>query len=58
MIPYDDFLFIESLAAYVRIHSMQNNIESKEKISHLANRLPEIFLRIHRSFIINHYSTR
>jgi DNA-binding LytR/AlgR family response regulator len=26
---------------------------SKEKISNIASRLPDIFLRIHRSFIVN-----
>ncbi len=52
-IPYENILYIESLADYVRINTMNESIESKEKISHLASRLPEIFMRIHRSFIIN-----
>ncbi len=52
-IPYEDIIYIESLADYVRINTVTDSIESKEKISHLASRLPEIFIRIHRSFIIN-----
>lgn len=52
-IPYDDIIFIESLADYVKINTIDEPIISKEKISSIANRLPDIFLRIHRSFIIN-----
>lgn len=52
-IPYDDIIYIESLADYIKINTTNNEIVSKEKISHLASRLPDIFLRIHRSFIVN-----
>ncbi|MCB2197091.1 MAG: LytTR family transcriptional regulator [Bacteroidetes bacterium] len=52
-IPYDDIIYIESLSDYIKIITVKDQIISKEKISNLASRLPEIFLRIHRSFIIN-----
>lgn len=52
-IPYDDIIYIESLSDYIKIHTKTNSIMSKEKISHIEQRLPEIFLRIHRSFIVN-----
>jgi hypothetical protein len=52
-IPYDDIVYIESLSDYIKVITVKEQIMSKEKISHLANRLPDIFLRIHRSFIIN-----
>lgn len=52
-IPYNDIIYIESLTDYVNITTTKEKIVSKEKISSLATRLPEIFLRIHRSFIIN-----
>lgn len=52
-IPYDDIVYIESLSDYIKVITIKDQIVSKEKISNLANRLPEIFLRIHRSFIIN-----
>jgi two-component system, LytTR family, response regulator LytT len=32
---------------------MKEKIISKEKISNLASRMPDTFIRIHRSFIIN-----
>ncbi|MCK5677332.1 MAG: LytTR family transcriptional regulator [Flavobacteriaceae bacterium] len=52
-IPYDDIVYIESLSDYIKLITVQDEIMSKEKISNLASRLPDIFLRIHRSFIIN-----
>jgi DNA-binding LytR/AlgR family response regulator len=52
-IPYQEILYIESLADYIKIITTNGEIISKEKISHLASRLPELFLRIHRSFIVN-----
>lgn len=52
-IPYNDIIYIESLSDYIKVNTINGQIVSKEKISNLANRLPDIFLRIHRSFIIN-----
>ncbi len=52
-IPYDDIVYIESLSDYIKVLTVKDEIVSKEKISNLASRLPDIFLRIHRSFIIN-----
>jgi len=52
-IPYNDIIYIESLSDYIKIHTKEDKVMSKEKISHIEQRLPEIFLRIHRSFIVN-----
>jgi len=52
-IAYDDIIFIESLSDYIKVITVKDVIVSKEKISALSFRLPEMFLRIHRSFIIN-----
>jgi len=53
-IDYDDLLYIESLADYIQIHCVSgNNVVSKQKISHIESELPDNFLRIHRSFIVN-----
>ena len=53
-IPYENIIYIESLADYIKIHSTQNiEVMSKEKISALEEKLPDFFIRIHRSFIIN-----
>ncbi|MBN1950671.1 MAG: LytTR family transcriptional regulator [Bacteroidales bacterium] len=53
-IPYEQILFIESLSDYVKVHMVQGKtVTSKEKISRVEGLLPDTFLRIHRSFIIN-----
>lgn len=52
-IPYDEIIYIESLSDYIKVININEEIVSKDKISRLAERLPDIFLRIHRSFIIN-----
>jgi two-component system response regulator LytT len=52
-IPYEDIVYIESSSNYIKVITTNKEIESKEKISKLATRLPDMFLRIHRSFIIN-----
>lgn len=52
-IPYKDIVYIESLSDYIKVNTVKDQIVSKEKISNIASRLPDIFLRIHRSFIVN-----
>ena len=52
-IPYQEIIYIESFSDYIRVNTLKDQITSKEKISNLAERLPETFIRIHRSFIIN-----
>lgn len=52
-ITYDDIIYIESFDDHIELHTASEDIVSKEKISALDKRLPEPFLRIHRSFIVN-----
>jgi hypothetical protein len=53
-VRFDDLLYIESLGDYIEIHLMDGTeVTSKEKISHMERTLPDGFLRIHRSFIVN-----
>ena len=53
-ILYDEIVYIESLADYIKLHTIdKREITSKEKISFLEEKLPESFIRIHRSFIVN-----
>lgn len=53
-IDYDNLLYIESMADYIRIHQESGGeVVTKEKISHIEQELPGGFLRIHRSFIVN-----
>jgi len=49
----DNILYVESLADYVKINTATGVVITKEKISSLENTLPEWFIRIHRSYLIN-----
>ena len=53
-IKFEEIIYIESLADYIKIHTTHNKeITSKEKISAIEEKLPGYFVRIHRSFIVN-----
>ena len=52
-ILFDDILYVESIKNYVRIHTKDQRIVTKDKISDFEKKLPPPFLRIHRSFIVN-----
>lgn len=52
-IPYNEIIYIESLSDHIKVVTINEAFESKEKISRLVARLPDVFIRIHRSFIIN-----
>jgi len=53
-IPYDHIAYMESVGNYVRIiTSSGDSTLTKEKISRLKEKLPDHFLRIHRSIIVN-----
>ncbi|WP_424961934.1 LytR/AlgR family response regulator transcription factor [Ekhidna sp.] len=45
--------FIESLGDYVKVHAKDRTYTTKEKISTFEGRLPDSFIRIHRSFLVN-----
>ncbi len=49
----EDILYVESLGDYVKVHTSDQVHITKEKISALDERLPNSFVRIHRSFLIN-----
>ncbi len=52
-ILFDKVLFVESIKDYVRIHTLEQQIMTKDKISEFEKKLPDTFIRIHRSFIVN-----
>jgi len=47
-----DILFIESLKDYIKIHTIDKMVMTQVPISTIEQRLPDNFLRIHRSFIV------
>lgn len=52
-VQVQDILFIESLSDYVKVQTKEGHFITRERISHLAENLPEQFLRVHRSFLVN-----
>jgi ABC-type multidrug transport system fused ATPase/permease subunit len=52
-ISIESIYYVESLADYVKIHTGSEVVITKEKISQLEQELPDCFIRIHRSFLIN-----
>ena len=52
-INIDQIAFIESLADYIKVHTSEQTYISKEKISKMEMELPDSFIRIHRSYLVN-----
>lgn len=53
-ILFDHIVFVESVGNYIQIHSSSGEpVLCKEKISSIEERLPDDFLRIHRSILVN-----
>ena len=52
-IDMKDLLFIESLADYCKLHTVHDQVITKEKISGFEEKLPDHFIRTHRSYIVN-----
>lgn len=49
-----DIMYVESMKDYVKIHTCDGVIITKQSISSVAAMLPEeVFIRTHRSFIVN-----
>lgn len=48
-----DILFVESVKDYINIYTETKTITTREKIRDFANSLPDRFLRVHRSFVVN-----
>lgn len=53
-VDFENIIHVESVGNYIRINSESRDpVLTKEKISVLEDKLPESFLRIHRSIVVN-----
>ncbi|QIB28206.1 LytTR family DNA-binding domain-containing protein [Caloranaerobacter azorensis] len=52
-IPLNDILFIEKLEKNTIIHTKDKEYLSRHKLNELESKLPEEFLRVHKSYIVN-----
>jgi two-component system, LytTR family, response regulator LytT len=58
-IKLDELKYVESLDDYVALYVGGDRLLTRENISTLAKILPEYFIRIHRSYLVNrHFVTR
>ncbi|MET1260592.1 LytTR family DNA-binding domain-containing protein [Flagellimonas sp. DF-77] len=48
-----EVLYIESLKDYVKLHLADRRVVVKEPLNQLLQRLPNTFLRVHRSYVVN-----
>lgn len=49
----ENILYLESLSDYVQIHTKDQTLMTKERISTFEKKVPTYFIRIHRSYIVN-----
>lgn len=54
-VKLDDILYLESLSDYVKLYTPDKSLTIRETISSFEESLPEYFIRIHRSYIINQH---
>jgi len=52
-VSFESVQYVESVKDYVRIHTSGKSIITKESISAFVEKLPDYFIRIHRSYIVN-----
>jgi len=52
-VVFDTIRYIESVKDYIHIHTLSESVVTKEKISDFMSKLPDGFIRVHRSFIVN-----
>ena len=52
-IVFSDIHYIESVKDYIDIHMKDNVVTTKSTITDFYTKLPDNFIRIHRSFIVN-----
>ena len=52
-VKLDDIIYLESLSDYVKLHVNDETLTTRETISSFEESLPETFIRIHRSYIVN-----
>ena len=52
-VQLDDILYVESLDDYIKVKTSTEELLTRESITRLSETLPDSFVRIHRSYIVN-----
>lgn len=49
----NEIVFVRSIGHYTQIHCLHDNFESSEGITAIHNKYPELFVRVHKSYLLN-----
>lgn len=53
-VNFEEIIYVESLSDYIKVHTLQETITTRETIKNMEAKLPYVsFLRIHRSYIVS-----
>ncbi len=52
-IPINEILFLEKEGNYITYTTVEQSVLARESIGEALNRLPESFIRVHKSYIVN-----
>ena len=53
LITFDEILYVSTDSKYLRLFTISNEFKVRASISQILKRLPQIFMRVHNSFIVN-----
>lgn len=53
LISPDDVVFVKSDGAYIEIQTKSEKLVQRKLLKEIENELPEFFIRVHRSFLVN-----
>jgi len=53
IVKFEDLLYIQGLKDYVILHTAEQKFVIKRTLKDLVNRLPQAFMRVHQSYIVN-----
>lgn len=58
MIPYNEILYFQSASPKIIVYTLNGTKEFYSKLSDIEKQLPEYFVRIHKSYIVNTHFVR
>ena len=50
-----DIVFVKSDRSYIEIQTLDEKIVQRKSLSEMAEELPDFFIRVHRSYLVNHH---
>ena len=57
-VPAENIIYVESERRVITVHSVEEDIRVNMKLSDLEEKLPEYFVRVHQSYLVNMYQIK